>query len=128
MSNSSQRKDSLTPLKIDTISIDTSFDMGSISAADNTITITSGGYSYLTTPTLTTVDISNITISPIDSITIDSSNFTFNLPEEWKDCLPPLSRVQDMCEKYPGLKVAFDNFKVFYEMCKDDYDNPTPKK
>ncbi len=33
-----------------------------------------------------------------------------------------------MCEKYPGLKIAFENFRMFYEMVKDDYDNPTPKK
>ena len=48
--------------------------------------------------------------------------------QEWKNSFPDWSRVQDMCEYYPGLKIAFENFKVFYEMVKDDYDNPTPKK
>ena len=37
-------------------------------------------------------------------------------------------KVEDMCKEYPGLKIAFENFKVFYEMVKDDYNNPTPKK
>ena len=66
-----------------------------------------------------------------DTITlngIDASQFTFNFPKEWVDSFPDFNRVDDMCKKYPGLKIAFDNFKVFYEMVKDDYDNPTPKK
>ena len=42
--------------------------------------------------------------------------------------LYPFSKIENMCEQYPGLKIAFENFKVFYEMVKDDYNNPTPKK
>lgn len=71
------------------------------------------------------------TLSSSDTITLtglDASSFTFQLPEEWKDSFPAWGRVEDMCEKYPGLKIAFENFKVVYEMVKDDYDNPVPKK
>lgn len=63
-----------------------------------------------------------ITLTGIDSYS------AFNIPVEWIDTFPQWSRVQDMCEKYPGLKIAFENFKVIYEMVKDDYDNPVPKK
>lgn len=90
----------------------------SYTTATPTITIGTGGASTYSIGTLSTTDI----------ITMDSSSFTFNLPTEWIDCLPPLDRVRDMCEKYPGLKIAFENFKVIYEMVKDDYDNPVPKK
>jgi hypothetical protein len=64
-----------------------------------------------------------------DTITITSgSDFTFHLPEEWKDSFPDWDRVQDMCKQYPGLEIAFRNFRTIYELVKDDYDNPVPKK
>jgi hypothetical protein len=66
--------------------------------------------------------------SGIDTISIDPSSFTFNLPKEWVDCFPDWNRVEDMCKKYPGLAIAFRNFQTVYQLVKDDYDNPTPKK
>ncbi len=106
-----------------------------VSTSDVTIT-TANTFTYDPNIVLTGsagAPISTYTIgaSSSDTITLtglDSSSFTFNLPKEWIDTFPSWDRVQDMCDKYPGLKVAFENFKVFYEMCKDDYDNPTPKK
>jgi len=47
---------------------------------------------------------------------------------EWVDCFPEWHRVEDMCKKYPGLEIAFRNFQTVYQLVKDDYDNPTPKK
>lgn len=72
---------------------------------------------------LTTNQISNLT-----TISIDRGDWGTSWNQEWQHRFPDWERVQDMCSKYPGLKIAFDNFKTFYEMCKDDYDNPTPKK
>jgi hypothetical protein len=113
------------------------------SASSDTITITPSDMSYSYT---TAYDIggNNVTIasagaqptysigsSGISTITlngIDASSYSFNLPQEWVGCFPDWDRVEDMCKEYPGLKIAFENFKVFYEMVKDDYDNPTPKK
>jgi hypothetical protein len=92
------------------------YDFSSIS------TINSGGSYTIST---------GIPQSTIDTITlngVDASQFTFKLPEEWIDSFPAWGRVEDMCEQYPGLKIAFENFKVVYEMVKDDYDNPVPKK
>ena len=68
---------------------------------------------------------SGITINDID---INTDQFTFNFPEEWIDTFPDWDRVKDMCEKYPGLEIAFRNFQTVYQLVKDDYDNPTPKK
>jgi hypothetical protein len=108
---------------------DLTIDLGSVSGGDITITNPSSMYT-----TSYDYNISPITVTgstTIDTITIngiDSNNYTFNLPQEWQEGFPEWHRVQDMCDKYPGLKVAFNNFKVFYEMVKNDYDNPTPKK
>jgi len=82
------------------------------------ITITTGGASTYTIGS----------ISSIDTMSIDSSSFTFNLPEEWVDAFPDWHRVEDMCKKYPGLEIAFRNFQTVYQLVKDDYDNPVPKK
>jgi hypothetical protein len=68
--------------------------------------------------------------SSIDTITITNTTGAFNwkLPEEWVDTFPAWSRVEDMCKQYPGLKVAFENFKTVYQLVKDDYDNPKDEK
>lgn len=87
------------------------------------ITTTTAGSTFSTlsvSPTYTTISISDLNI--------DTNQYTFNFPVDWQDQFPAWSRVQDMCKQYPGLKIAFENLRVVYEMCKDDYDNPTPKK
>ena len=76
-----------------------------------------------------TYTINSLSVSDTITLTgLDTSSFTLQLPVEWNDSFPAWHRVEDMCEKYPGLKIAFENFKVVYEMVKDDYDNPVPKK
>ena len=64
------------------------------------------------------------------TVTINNTEhpYVFNFDQEWKNSFPNFSKIENMCEQYPGLKIAFENFKVFYEMVKDDYNNPTPKK
>ena len=132
MSNSSQPTTSLDNL-IKDLTIDLS---------DTPITVSSASdYSY-------TYDMSTITLTPpitsistgaagtysisgistVNSVTIDNSSFTFHMPKEWVDCFPVWSRVQDMCKQYPGLEIALRNFQTVYDLVKDDYDNPTPKK
>lgn len=146
MSDSSQPKNLYDTLYIDGKSIDDilkectiNLSGTGVSPSDVSINMNSSTYSYNTsyasgsTVTLTSTP-STYTIAPLtttDTITLsglDASSFTFQLPVEWKDSFPAWHRVEDMCEKYPGLKIAFENFKVVYEMVKDDYDNPVPKK
>jgi len=68
-------------------------------------------------------------INSISTISIDQSQFSsWNLPEEWVGTFPEWNRVEDMCKKYPALEIALRNFKTVYQLVKDDYDNPTPKK
>ena len=152
MSNSSQPKDSSETLTInsrilDDVLKDCTIDLSGTGVNMNDVTVVGAvgspyTYDSLSSITLTpttinasgTIATSTYTVGSIttsDTITIqsfDPNQYTFNFPEEWRNSFPEWSRVQDMCKKYPGLKIAFDNFKVFYEMVKDDYDNPTPKK
>ena len=129
MSNSSQQQTSLDDLLKD-ITID-------LSEPTTTITGSMSDYSYSSDSTT----MSTITISPqynfnttfanssVNTISIDSrSLFTYNMPKEWIDCFPEWRRVEDMCKEYPGLEIAFRNFQTVYQLVKDDYDNPTPKK
>ena len=123
---------------LDSLVNDTMMSTGAVGSTCDTITITSSDYSYnshdfgtITLPSsvgaaqsVYTVG-SGITINDID---INTDQFTFNFPEEWVDSFPEWDRVKDMCEKYPGLEIAFRNFQTVYQLVKDDYDNPTPKK
>ena len=129
MSNSSQQQTSLDDLLKD-ITID-------LSEPTTTVIGSMSDYSYSSDSTT----MSTITISPqynfntsfanssVNTISIDSSSlFTYNMPKEWIDCFPEWRKVEDMCKKYPGLEIAFRNFQTVYQLVKDDYDNPAPKK
>ncbi len=137
MSNSSQLKNSLDDLLND-ITIDLSDGItttGAVGASEYSYVYDTNNMSTITlSPTITvnsgaagTYTTIN-SLSGIDTVTIDNSSFTFNLPKEWVDCFPDWDRVEDMCKKYPGLEIAFRNFQTVYQLVKDDYDNPTPKK
>ena len=93
----------------------------------NSITYVSSPSSYTYT-TGGTITLPSITTAQISSLTIDTSTFKINTPEEWVVTFPNWNRVEDMCKKYPALEIAFRNFKTVYQLVKDDYDNPTPKK
>jgi hypothetical protein len=47
---------------------------------------------------------------------------------EFVDTMPSISKINDMCEKYPGFKIAFEKFKNTYNLIKDDYDAEQNKK
>lgn len=119
MSNSSQPKNSSNNLFNDvfisggsdsytiTIPSDT---MNATNYVDDLVTITLPGSSYTTLS---------------DTITLNT-NYEFNWgdAEEWVDAFPDWQRIQDMCQKYPGLEIALRNFRTVYTLVKDDYDNP----
>ena len=140
MSNSSQQDDSLKDL---IISSSDTIDLSGITTSSmeykydyhgqyDTITLTGLAAQPALTTTSGTYTIGSLStdqIAQLTTITLDSSTtYNWNAPQEWVDSFPNWTRVQDMMDKYPGLKIAYDNFRVFYEMVKDDYDNPIPKK
>jgi len=84
--------------------------------------IPNGGFSYTTTTATSSVcmpTISNISISSIGGLWGGA---------EWVDSFPAWGRIDQMCKEYPGLKIAFENFKTVYNLVKDDYDAPADKK
>jgi hypothetical protein len=97
-----------------------------ISTAIDTITITNS-----TLPSVNAVYTSS-SIGSSGTITINdvTSGFTNNWisEEEWINAFPAWDRIQDMCNEYPGLKIAFEKFKTTYKLVKDDYDTPKDKR
>jgi hypothetical protein len=80
----------------------------------NTITLTGAGAS---TYTIGSAGVSSITLNDINT-----SEFTWKMPEEWVDSFPDYSKVQEMCDKYPAFKIAFEKFKQMYDLVEDDYE------
>jgi len=109
---------------------------------DNDIVILTGSsdpYDITFDDMATTTTISTDTIST-DSFTITDSDYVFTLDDtinidsivsgstvstgfgtEWIDHLPAMSVVKDMCQHYPALEKALENFRTVYKMVEQDY-------
>jgi len=99
---------------------DLEFDISNIS----TITIDSynGTAGDITFDTIhNTVMINNgITWSQLDNIsTIDITGIYSEV--EFRDKMPDIKQVEAMCEEYPGLDKAYENFKTFYKLVEQDW-------
>jgi hypothetical protein len=132
----------------------TTFDISSLSSlvTDDTITLrdyqsnytagynygslgnTMAGNAYTTASGLTYVNsIGPLTTASIGAIgTVDIStllnrNWTLN-SVDWVDAWPDFNKVKNMRVKYPALDKAMEKVVSIYNMVKDDYDNPVPKK
>lgn len=96
-----------------------SSDPYTISYDDNMVSTTT-----ISTSDLTITD-SDYTFTLDDTINIDSiiSGTTVNtgFGTEWIDHLPAMSVVKDMCQHYPALEKALENFKTVYKMVEQDY-------
>lgn len=66
-------------------------------------------------------------IGSVSTVTLDNTHYYWS-DEEWVNSFPEWARIQNMCDQYPGLKIAFEKFKTTYKLVKDDYDNPKDKK
>ena len=105
------------------------------SKANNTITIDLSDYSLdsdssfitsssmdssytITSSSIDTVDISNIVYN--DNITFDWDNISIT-PTLWKEALPDVDTVNAMCNEYPALAKAYENFKTVYKLVEQDY-------
>ena len=65
-----------------------------------------------------TFNMSDITIGTDNTITLDSSESTYS--SILNNYIDP-DRVKEMCEEYPALKKAWDNFYSIYKMVDQDY-------
>ena len=96
--------------------------------SDNTITITAtdnSDYTFdINNITVDTIDISNITTSTIDTITLEDTHWADSITweqVEFEDSMPTIAKVEDMCNDYPALDKAYENFKTIYKMVHQDW-------
>lgn len=98
-----------------------------------TITLDTGSSGTITWDTSS---MSDITLTSTDNLTIDISDYvtiegdTINLedivfnidnPVEFEDCMPDVSKIEDMCNDYPALQQAYEKFKTIYAMVHQDW-------
>ena len=98
---------------------------------DPVITYTSASPSTATSyDTSYTISLDNL-VDTTDAFTVDTSfvndtgsEYTFNInerrqPSNW----PTEYELNDMLDKYPSLKIAYNKFIEVYNLVKDDYNN-----
>lgn len=56
----------------------------------------------------------------VDSDSIDLSRITFDRVM-FEDDMPDPQELKRMCEEYPGLEKAYENFKTIYKMVEQDW-------
>lgn len=124
MDNTSQQDDYSITLSDEQLAALSSIDTSTITLNSGCYTSPcytySSGSSYYTATTATTSSFC------IPNISINSINIWGN--NEFVDSFPAWSRIEKMCEEYPGLKLAFDKFKNTYNLVKDDFDLPPEKR
>jgi hypothetical protein len=124
---------SITSSSLDTITITSDYGTTIPSLTTTQLSALSpggGGNMYYTSGSISGSSFIN-TINVSSTISIDTGstwNTTTVLPVDWVDSFPSWARVQDMCKQYPSLEIALRNFQTIYQLVKDDYDNPAPKK
>ena len=98
-------------------------DLSNMNGTTDTITITG-----TTDMDSSWVSVGDITTSTIDvSSIISDGNITFDWdtinisPTLWQDTLPDVETVNKMCQEYPALAKAYENFQTVYKLVEQDY-------
>jgi hypothetical protein len=73
-----------------------------------------------TNNTFNVVD-NNLDWITINDDTIDLSSITITQPVEFEDTMPSVAKVEDMCNDYPALAKAYENFRTIYKMVHQDW-------
>ena len=73
-----------------------------------------------------TIDVSTITTSAVDTgfddlFTTDGITITLDDLVEFEDKMPSVAKIEDMCNDYPALAKAYENFKTIYAMVHQDW-------
>lgn len=89
----------------------------------DTLTDTNTSSDFGTTITFNTDYSSTDETFTINLNEIDQSWQTVATPEyrDFVDTMPSVQRVDAMCEEYPALKKAYEQFKLIYKMTEQDY-------
>jgi hypothetical protein len=75
------------------------------STMDTKVYTTASSWTSIGDLTIDTIDLGNITITPV----------------EFEDNMPSVAKVEDMCNEYPALQIAYENFKTIYKMVHQDW-------
>ena len=99
-------------------------DVSNMNGTTDTITITGitgmdSSWVSVGDITTSTIDIDSI-ISSNDNITFDWDNINIT-PTLWQNTLPDIDTVNKMCEEYPALAKAYENFQTVYKLVEQDY-------
>ena len=106
----------MTQSKDDTFTINLDGCNGDITLTYDTMMSTADTFIIDDPADAVTIDISDY----VSDNTFDIGNITFSeIP--FVDTMPSLDRVNNMCEEYPALAKAYENFKTIYKMTEQDY-------
>jgi len=105
---------------------DNTFILNSYNTDDITITTDSNMSDYIidiNSVTTSTIDTTSwdLTFSDDNTIDLDNLTITLNEPVEFEDNMPDVAKVEDMCNDYPALRKAYENFKTIYKMVHQDW-------
>ena len=109
----------MTQSKDDTITID----LSDCTMNNDSSFITSSNLDSITTISgisIDTVNISDYTTSTDDQISFDWDNINI-VPTLWTETLPNVDTVNAMCNEYPALAKAYENFQTVYKLVEQDY-------
>ena len=109
----------MTQSKDDTITID----LSGYTTDPYSSVITSSNLDSITTISgisTSTVNINDITTSLDDQISFDFDNIKI-VPTLWTETLPDVDTVNAMCNEYPALAKAYENFQTVYKLVEQDY-------
>ena len=107
----------MTQSTADTITID----LGDYTTNTNSSVITSSNLDSITTTTISGISTSTgSTYRLDDQISVDWDNIKI-VPTLWKEALPDIYTVNNMCEEYPALAKAYENFQTVYKLVEQDY-------
>ena len=70
----------------------------------------------------TTDQVSDITINVDTSQVLTHGDYCITISQDpFIDCMPDLQTVSQMCDHYPALNKAYENFKTVYKLVEQDY-------
>jgi len=104
-----------------------------ITITTDTLDLDESGFVYtIDDSSISTITTSTLEYNGIDDlVSLDDFSITLTEPVEFEDRMPDVAKVEDMCNDYPALAKAYENFKTMYAMVHQDWkgrqeDDPLP--
>lgn len=106
-----------------TISLSDLDESGMVADSSYTIDVSDITTTFGSTTTIDTINTTS-TINDGLTITLDDPHWADNITweqVEFEDSMPSIAKVEDMCNDYPALAKAYENFKTIYAMVHQDW-------